>query len=103
MNPIPSALFEGLPGADRILEGLKDYHSVRQSIPACLVRMARPRLVRAGIMSASPPHDGAELELYHLVSYSGDRRSVSHYNALVRELISSEHALDQRLSRLHPA
>lgn len=101
MNPIPSELFEGLPGADRILEGLKDYHSGRQSIPACLVRMARPRLVRAGIMSASPPHDdGAELELYHLVSDSGDRRSFSHYNALVRELISFEHALDHRLSRL---
>lgn len=103
MNPNPSELFEGLPGSERILEGLRDYHSGRQSIPACLVRMARPRLIRAGLMSACLPFDdGAELELYQLLSSSGDRRSFSHYNALVRELISFEHALDHRLSRLHP-
>ena len=72
MNPNPSELFEGLPGAERILEGLKDYHDGRHSIPACLVRMARPRLIRAGMMSASPTHDdGAELELYQLLSSSG--------------------------------
>ena len=72
MNPNPSELFEGLPGAERILQGLKDYHNGRHSIPACLVRMARPRLIRAGMMSASPTHDdGAELELYQLLSSSG--------------------------------
>ena len=73
MNPNPSELFEGLPGAERILEGLKDYHSGRHSIPACLVRMARPRLIRAGMMSSSsqPRDDGAELELYQLLSSSG--------------------------------
>ena len=104
MNPNPSELFEGLPGAERIVEGLKDYHDGRHSIPACLVRMARPRLIRAGMMSASPTHDdGAELQLYHLLSTSGDSHSYSRYNALVRELISFEHALDHRLSRLHSA
>lgn len=104
MNPNPSELFEGLPGAERILEGLKDYHSGRHSIPACLVRMARPRLIRAGMMSSnSPTHDdGAELQLYQLLSSSGDSHTYSRYNSLVRELISFEHALDHRLSRLHP-
>lgn len=105
MNLNPEELFEGLPGAERILEGLKDYHDGRHSIPACLVRMARPRLIRAGMMSASPPHDdGAELHLYQLLSTSGDSsHSYSRYNSLVRELISFEHALDHRLSRLHSA
>ena len=104
MNPNPSELFEGLPGAERIVEGLKDYHDGRHSIPACFVRMARPRLIRAGMMSASPTHDdGAELQLYQLLSTSGDSHSYSRYNALVRELISFEHALDHRLSRLHSA
>ena len=99
MIAIPSELFAGLPGADLILKGLTDYHGGCHSIPACLVRMARPRLIRAGIMSDSPPHDdGAELELYQLVSSSEGARSFSRYNALVRELISFEHALDHRLS-----
>jgi len=99
MIPNPSELFDGLPGADRVLEGLRDYHGGRHTIPACLVRMARPRLIRAGMMSSpAPGDDGAELELYQLVSSSGTRQSFSRYNALVRELISFEHALDHRLS-----
>jgi hypothetical protein len=100
MNPNLSELFEGLPGADRMIEGLGDFREGRQSIQACLVRMARPRLTRAGAMAASPPSDdGAELELYQLLSTSGDPASFSRYNALVRELISFEHALDHRMSR----
>jgi len=99
MKQIPAEFFAGLPGADLILDGLTDYHGGRHSIPACLVRMARPRLIRAGMMAPSPPHDdGAELELYQLVSASDGPRSFSRYNALVRELISFEHALDHRMS-----
>jgi len=99
MKPIPSEFFAGLPGADLIVEGLLDYQNGRHTIPACLVRMARPRLIRAGMMTPSPPHDdGAELELYQLLSSSEGARSFSRYNALVREIISFEHALDHRLS-----
>ena len=101
MKSVPAVLFDGLPSADRILEGLEDDHCGRHSIPACLVRMARPRLIRAGIMNSSHPHDdGAELDLYQLVSATEGRQSFSRYNALVRELISFEHALDHRLARL---
>jgi hypothetical protein len=87
-----------------MLEGLYDYQNGRHSIPACLVRMAMPRLRRAGIISAAPLYDaGAELELYQLVSSSDDPRSYSRYNSLVRELISFEHALDHRMARSRPA
>ena len=99
MMPIPSELFQGLPGAERMLQGLKDEMSGHHSIAACLVRIARPRLIGAGIISASPPRDdGAELELYQLLSASEGLQSYSRYKAIMRELVSFEHALDHRLS-----
>ena len=99
MNPNPSELLHGLPGAERILEGLRDYQENRLTMAACLVRMARRRLGKAGLMEVSPPcDDGAELDLYHLLSHEGNHVH-SRYNALIRELISFEHALDHRLSR----
>jgi hypothetical protein len=99
MHHDPTELLSGLPGADRIIEGLQDFHHGRHTIPACLVRMARPRLSRAGLMSTCPPRDdGAELALYEKLEAEGTRAH-SCYNALVRELISFEHALDHRLSK----
>ena len=99
MNPIPSELLVGLPGAERILEGLRDYRENRHTMAACLVRMARRRLGKAGLMQAEPPRDdGAELDLYQLLSHEGNQAH-SRYNALIRELISFEHALDHRLSQ----
>ena len=100
MNPNEPELLEGLPGADRVKQGLIDYRHGLISIPACLVRMASPRLIRAGLMMPSFLRDvTAEIELYQLVSASEGRRAFSSYKALVRELISFEHALDHRLSR----
>ena len=82
----------------RILEGLRDFHENRHTAAACLVRMARRRLAKAGLMKALPPvDDGAELDLYHLLSHEGNQAH-SRYNALIRELISFEHALDHCLS-----
>jgi hypothetical protein len=99
MKQIPTDLFEDLPGAERVLAGLRDFHAGRHSIPACLVRMARPRLIKAGMMTAALPHDdGAELDLYQLVSSTEGPRAFSRYNALVRELVSFEHALDHRMA-----
>ena len=97
MNQNPMELLAGLPGAERLREGLLDYHENRHTMSACLVRMARRRLVSAGLMETSPVHDiEAELDLYHLLSPEGNQAH-SRYNALIRELVSSEHALDHRL------
>ena len=107
MNLAEPELLEGLPGADRVRQGLLDYRHGRVSIPACLVRMARPRLIpfRSQVSSLSPSPTSpsrdttAEIELYQLVSESQGRRAFGSYQSLVRELISFEHALDHRLAR----
>lgn len=99
MTSDPHELFEGLPGGELVLEGLRDHRRGHPSIAACLVRMAAPRLMRAGVIDPIPEQNNdAELELYQLLSSSGDPRSYSRYNALIRELISFEHALDHRTS-----
>jgi len=97
MNQSLEELTSGLPGADLIQQGLRDYHENHHTVPACLVRMARRRLVKAGLMEASLGYDlTAELDLYHLLSPEGNQAH-SRYNALIRELVSFEHALDHRL------
>lgn len=57
-----------------IREGLADLQSGRQTIAACLVRIAGPRARRAGFLSEE-------------------------YNALLRELVSFEQALDRRMGK----
>jgi hypothetical protein len=99
MNSYQKDLISDLPGAERIQEGLRDHRENRRTIPSCLVRMARPRLAKAGLMEADPQHDiHAELDLYHLLAHEGNQAH-SRYNALIRELISFEHALDHRLTK----
>ena len=97
-TPVPSIIAD-LPGFERIGEGLRDFHDGRHTPASCLVRMARRRLVTAGLMSLPQDRDiDAELDLYRLLSDEGDA-AYGRYNALVRELVSFEHALDHRLRR----
>lgn len=92
-------LLEGLPGSALIREGLADLRAGRQTIAACLARIASPRLSRAGLIDPKViDEDGMELELYQLLSGEG-ARAYGRYNSLLRELVSFEHALDHRLSR----
>src|SRR5258706_6189871 len=90
-------LISGLPGEKLVRQGLADFQSGLCTVPACLVRMARPRLSRAGLMPPVVPGQSSEseLELYGLLKLeSGD--AYSRYNTLVRELVSFENALDLR-------
>lgn len=97
MNQSQEELIAGLPGANLIRDGLRDYNEKCDTIPACLVRIARSRLADAGLMEPAAHHDiTAELDLYHLLAHE-DNGAHSRYNALIRELISFEHALDHRL------
>ena len=100
MHPNEADLLDDLPGAKQVRQGLVDFQQGRTSIFACLVHMASPRLIRAGLMEASSRRDTtAEIELYQLLSESEGRSAFSACNALAREVISFQHALDHRLSR----
>jgi hypothetical protein len=93
-------LMSGLPGEELLRQGLADFQSGRCTIPACLVSMARPRLRGAGLITeggaGSIPEP--ERQLYRLLGLEvGD--AYSRYNALVRELVSFEQALDRRQNR----
>ena len=91
-------LIAGLPGEDLVRRGLADYRAGRCSAESYLVQIARPRFEFCGLL---PPENLAattelELELYRLLRQeSGD--AYSRYNALLRELISFEMALDRRV------
>jgi hypothetical protein len=90
-------LIAGLPGEALMREGLADFQSGRCTIPACLVGIARSRLTRAGLIQGGGPPAPVEpeLQLYRLLRREeGD--AYSRYNALVRELVSFEAALDRR-------
>lgn len=86
----------GFPGETLVREGLADYKASRLTIPACLVAMARTRLLRAGLMDDDIALISAEPErqLYRLLRNAGGD-AYSRYNALVRELVSFESALDR--------
>lgn len=90
-------LLSGLPGEELVRQGLADFQSGRCTIPSCLVRIARPRLSRAGLMpqSVAGEYSEAELQLYGLLKLEGGD-AYSRYNALLRELVSFENALDRR-------
>jgi hypothetical protein len=96
---MPPDLLAGLPGEALLREGLADFQSGRCTVPACLVAIARTRLARAGLISgdAAPSVPEPERQLYRLLRAEGGD-AYSRYNALIRELVSFEQALEKRLN-----
>ncbi len=82
----------GLPGGDLIQAGLADLRAGVESVPALLVAIGAPRLVRLGIAVPHPP-PRPEHQLYLLLAAADPDRAHSRYNALVRRLVSFERAL----------
>ena len=97
----PDDFIARLPGEALIRQGLADLKSGHRTVPAYLVRIAGMRLCRAGLLRdedlTQPPEPEPELQLYRLLRQAGGD-AYSRYNALLRELISFEQALDRRLS-----
>jgi hypothetical protein len=89
----------GLPGEALVRQGLMDLQSGHCTAPACLVEIARSRLTRSGLIPADTTSSlpEPELRLYRLLGQEGGD-AYSRYNALLRELISFEQALDARQS-----
>ncbi|MEX1117414.1 MAG: hypothetical protein WEB60_01340 [Terrimicrobiaceae bacterium] len=98
MKTLDHPILENLPGSDLISKGLHDLSEGLTTIESCLVEIARPRLERCGLIHKAPPSFDREITLYHLLAQQPGA-SHARFNALLRELVSFEHALDLRLSK----
>jgi len=94
-------LFANLPGAELVTEGMVDVAAGRETIAGELVKIGSPRLRDCGVEVAVLPKDALEADhrLYHLLGAIHGREAHSQYNALIRQLVSFERALEQRVSR----
>jgi hypothetical protein len=101
MFDLTNQIFAGLPGADLIWEGLRDVEDKRDTVPGLLVQIGSPRLRRCHVpvpVSEEKALD-ADRRLYSLLGREFGNEAHSRYNALIRQLVSFERALEQRLSR----
>jgi hypothetical protein len=90
----------GWPGADLVVQGLRDIATGRETEAALLVLIGEPRLRRLGFdvpepppeWSATPRDPSPEHRLYALLARSDADSAHSRYNALIRTLVSFERA-----------
>lgn len=103
MNPTAplEELMRGLPGEETIRAGLRDLALGKETIASLLIAIGRPRLTGLGValdlqnrMPASP-----EFRLYQLLCDKHGNEAHAQYNAWLRQLISFERALENRVSR----
>lgn len=88
-----------LPGAEIVGQGLSDLAAGAETVPALLVAIARPRLLRLGLDVPDPGWADAELRLYRLLRVQSPRDAYTRYNSLIRRLISYAHALEAEHGR----
>ncbi len=84
---------ELLPGEGLIREGIADLAGGRETAAALLVSIGACRLTEAGLNVPAPLRD-PEHRLYALLARTRGNDAHSQYNALVRRLVSFEHALE---------
>lgn len=80
-----------LPAGDLIEAGLEDLRSGRTSVAALLVSIGAPKLRQLGYSIAAAIPD-PEHALYALLAREDQDSAHGRYNALVRRLVSFEHA-----------
>jgi hypothetical protein len=87
-----------LPGEQLVKRGLQDLVAGRVTPAACVVAVAGRRLENAGLLPAGVAAriSDPELTLYRMLREEGGD-AFSRYNALLRELVSFNQALDSRL------
>lgn len=90
-----------LPAEDLVQQGLQDLRADKETIAALFVAIGAPRLRRLGVdvpddnrLPARPEH-----RLYALFAREDARTAHAGYNALVRALVSYEHALELARAR----
>jgi len=85
--------YEHLPGGDLVGKGLRDLAAGQASIEALLVSVGAPRL-RAGGIEVPATLPDAEHALYERLAAEDSDGAHSRFNALIRRLVSFEHALE---------
>jgi hypothetical protein len=83
--------FEAMPGGDLVERGLADLGRGACSVEALLVSIGAPRLAQLGFAVPDPIPD-AERRLYERLHREDPDSAHARYNALVRRLVSFEHA-----------
>ncbi len=89
----PDVTHDRLPGAELVTDGLTDLAVGKESVVALLVSIGAPKLRRCGI-HVPAAFDEPHLRLYRLLQREYGDAAHSRYNALVRRLVSFEHALE---------
>lgn len=94
-------LLDDLPASDLIRQGMDDLVQSRETIPAHLVKIASARLRRCGISVIVSDEDAltADHQLYAMLGQEHGNEAHTRYNALLRELVSFERALEARFLR----
>jgi len=93
---VSEARLEGLPGGELVASGLLDLAQGLETPASLLVQIAASRLRCAGLLVPEPESVGeAELRLYALLC-EREADPYGRYNALLRELVSCERALESR-------
>lgn len=83
-----------LPGSDLVEEGIRDLKHGVESVPALLVSIGAPKLRSLGLPVPEAVIPSPELRLYHKLWQSDPDGAHSRYNALLRRLVSFEHATE---------
>lgn len=94
-------IFTNLPGAELIAEGLRDIAAGRETIASELVKLGSPRLRNCGIEITVSDEQAlnADRQLYRILSATHGDAAHSQFNAWIRQLVSFERALEQRVAR----
>jgi len=82
------------PGEEFIHQGIQDLAEGRETIPALLVSIGAPRLLRLGFRIAGPFFPAPEYRLYEKLRAANPDGSHSQYNALIRRLVSFERSVE---------
>jgi hypothetical protein len=83
-----------LPGGDLVQEGLDDLARGVESLPALLVSIGAPRLLRLGLPLPEVTLPDPEHRLYGKLAEEDSDAAHARYNALIRRLVSFEDAAE---------
>lgn len=95
-------ILDELPGNHLIRQGLNDLSKGLNTVESFLVKIGSPKLRRCGVAVALSDEEAlnADHELYALLSREHGNDAHRRYNALLRELVSFERALESRHRRM---